>query len=530
MSLSDSRIPSMACIGFKHEAKPPQLQEFTMLIFTLTALIRAGQVPWLQGPLKNGQVQLAASLAQAFLDDASRGEGSASSELMLDLALLCGDLMLAQDRDEDAEECYRLAMKSAGQCARGAVRVLSCRTTGFMNLYQQRFGTAVACLRRVDSDEAATTVQRVEALCGQALAHLGMGQRNQALTCLDRAAELASEDAADTHTPALVMMTSVLRTDLLVQQDIRAHSELQDHVFWQLASHSAASAADALHPLAAVQACLVAYDKHPLVTNHLHHLRGLILASCGDAAGLQRSQEHLVWLRQSHLAASERQARLETALVAIAMRSVDVARSVLEPLCARAAEGGAQRWNFELSYCQARVCALSGRSDESLKHYQRYALESVQCVRAETVDIGSGPAQVQARSSAVKDEVEMALPAKYRRAYRYLLEHLDCASLSVREIADEIGVTERALQSVFKAQLGMTPAEVVRRCRVERIRQDLLNGDSTGATVIETASRWGIRNRSTLVSVYRKYFRETPAQTLSRGTVSAGQERADSTA
>jgi AraC-like DNA-binding protein len=66
----------------------------------------------------------------------------------------------------------------------------------------------------------------------------------------------------------------------------------------------------------------------------------------------------------------------------------------------------------------------------------------------------------------------------------------------------------------------MTPAEVVRRCRVERIRHDLLHGDAAGLTVIETASRWGIRNRSTLVSLYRKYFRETPAQTLSRSETS----------
>jgi AraC-like DNA-binding protein len=481
-----------------------------MVIFTLTALARSIPIDWLAAPLQGGHVQHAVQLAQAFLEDASRSEHCAQTA---DIALLCGDLMLAQDRDEDAEECYRRAIKAASQGARGSVRVLSCRTTGFMNLYQQRFGTAVACLRRIEGDEAASPEQRVEALCGQALAHLGMGQRSQALDCLDRAAE----QAAEANAPALVMMSSVLRTDLLVQQDIRAHSELQDHVFWQLASHRAGDASNTMHPLAAVQASLAAYAQTPLVANHLHHLRGLIVASCGDAAGLQRSLEHLRGLRRSNLAACERQARLETALVAITMRNVEAARGVLEPLCTRTAEAGPQRWNFELSYCQARVCALSGRSDESLKHYQRYALESVQCVRAETVDSSHGPAQVQPRSSAVKDEVEMALPAKYRRAYRYMLEHLDCASLSVREIADEIGVTERAMQSVFKSHLGMTPAEVVRRCRVERIRQDLLRGDSAGMTVIETASRWGIRNRSTLVTLYRKYFRETPAQTLSRG-------------
>ena len=110
----------------------------------------------------------------------------------------------------------------------------------------------------------------------------------------------------------------------------------------------------------------------------------------------------------------------------------------------------------------------------------------------------------------------MRLPARYRRAYRYLLEHLDRSELTVREIADEIDVTERALQCVFKRHLGMTPGEVLQRCRVERIRADLLREDAVGGTVIETAARWGIRNRATLVSSYRKFFRETPSETLAR--------------
>jgi Bacterial regulatory helix-turn-helix proteins, AraC family len=40
--------------------------------------------------------------------------------------------------------------------------------------------------------------------------------------------------------------------------------------------------------------------------------------------------------------------------------------------------------------------------------------------------------------------------------------------------------------------------------------------------VIDTAARWGIRNRSTLVSLYRKYFSETPSETLSRSGALAG--------
>ena len=481
-----------------------------MYLYALTALARSTQVEWMLEPVLAGRVRQASGLAQEFLDDASRCDGSA---IAADVAVLCGDLLLAQDRDEEAEDCYRRALRLAAHGPRGATRVLACRNTGFMSLYQHRFGTALACFRRVVDDEGADAAQQVEALCGLAVAHHRLGQQGAAMASLDRAAE----GAAAVGSTYLVMLTSVLRTDLLVQQDLRAHDELADHVFWQLPAHSATRAQAQLHPLTVIDACLAAYRQHPLIANRLYYLRCLILTSCGDAAAMAQAHEHLAWMRRSDLVAGERQARMEAALVAIAVRNVDLARSMLEPLSTRSAEGATQRWNFELSYCLAKICAMAGRMDDSLRHYQHYAMESMQCVRCETQDHRMGESKTPERVSAPKDELEMSLPAKYRRAYRYLLDHLDCEALSVHEIADEIGVTERALQSAFKAHLGMTPAEVVRRCRVERIREDLLRGDTGGATVIETAARWGIRNRSTLVSLYRKYFSETPSETLARG-------------
>jgi AraC-like DNA-binding protein len=266
-----------------------------------------------------------------------------------------------------------------------------------------------------------------------------------------------------------------------------------------------------------LQACIAAHGQHSFINERLSHLRSMILASCGDVRSLALLSEHVTRLRRAGLSAMERQARIETALVAITARQGELARSVLEPLLSREADTSRQRWNVELSYCMAKVCALSGRIDESMRHYQRYALESMQCVRTETS--GQEPAARPGAApapTAVKDDIEMRLPAKYRRAYRYLLEHLDCAELSVREIADDIGVTERALQGTFKTHLGMTPVEVMQRCRVERIRSDLLRTDVEGSSVTETAARWGIRNRSTLVSSYRKYCLETPTETLAR--------------
>jgi AraC-like DNA-binding protein len=255
----------------------------------------------------------------------------------------------------------------------------------------------------------------------------------------------------------------------------------------------------------------------PLTVQRHEHLRSLVLAVRGSGAALNAIAGQLADMHQLALGGAERQGRIDGALAAIAARNAELARTLIEPLIGRA-DTSSRRWNFELSYCQAKLCELTGRSGESLKHYQRYALESVLCLRTESASdaMVSKPNAMASASSSVKDDVEMSLPAKYRRAYRYLLGHLDSAGLSVREIAEHIGVTERALQSAFRTHLGMSPAEVLRRCRVERIRKDLLNEDAPGGTIIEAAARWGISNRSTLVSCYRRYYRETPAETLMR--------------
>ncbi len=120
------------------------------------------------------------------------------------------------------------------------------------------------------------------------------------------------------------------------------------------------------------------------------------------------------------------------------------------------------------------------------------------------------------QAAAPSDDVSARLPGKYRRAYRYLMERLDQRELSVREIAAHIDVTERALQAAFKAYLGLSPSELIRRQRMERIRGELLSDAPRAASVLEIASRWGIQHRSTLVNGYRRMFDEAPSQTFDR--------------
>jgi transcriptional regulator GlxA family with amidase domain len=92
--------------------------------------------------------------------------------------------------------------------------------------------------------------------------------------------------------------------------------------------------------------------------------------------------------------------------------------------------------------------------------------------------------------------------------------------LSVQDIADFIDVSARALQQAFRKYLGESPTEVLRRRRIEQVHGALLNV-SNDTLIMDVAKKFGIKNRSTLTSEYRKLYAELPSKTLRWGAVSS---------
>lgn len=473
-----------------------------MFIYLLNGLVRGGHAVNILPMIYDGRIREASSRLKAVMD--ARRTGLQAVGATADDGALCGDLLLAQERDEEAEEAYRWAVRAAADCARGQVRLLACRNTGFLNLFQRRLGTAIMSFRRVADDPQANLAQRVEALAGLAV---GLQARGDAVQSWAALAEAANLIPANTHSE-LESYLQWLRLEQAAHSDVRSHPALQDHAFFQ---HDLRKSAFGQIAAPGQDAGL----KGMLFSHRFGFLQALVKALHGDKQAMHSLHEHHQVLRRAGLPGLERRSRIDAALVAIVHRQGDLAHNLLENQWAGDADAPHKRSELELSYCQAKVCELAGRTTESLRHYQRYTHESVRCLRSEAVNIASAAPYEDSGTS--KDDVEMSLPAKYRRAYRYLIAHLDCAELSVREISEHIGVTERALQATFRTHIGMTPAEVLRRARVERIRNDLLSNETRSGSIFDTAARWGIHNRSTLVSCYRRYFQETPAQTLMQG-------------
>ncbi|PAK10725.1 helix-turn-helix transcriptional regulator [Burkholderia ubonensis] len=420
------------------------------------------------------------------------------------------DIQLVLGRFEEAEETFRRAQKLLRE-SRDQTRVMTCRNASWQAFFQNRFGVAQAGFRRIADDRAASAGQKLESLVGECVVMHHLGRAEDAMTALDML-DAAARDAD----PRWLQLTGALRADLLLQYGVGRADALGDHVYWRstLADLPLSAFAEAATATAAAGA-----DALPLLRMRVDYMRQVHALAAGDHAALARIDAHVSWCAKAGLADYQRSVRLEVALAALAGQAPNVADTMIAPYRDAAGRCGSHvRWTLDYLYCAAKVREQQGRIRESSSLYARYALASVRHVRSDGAALA--PALAIARcgthAAAPSDDVSARLPGKYRRAYRYLMERLDQRDLSVREIAAHIDVTERALQAAFKTYLGLSPSELIRRQRMERIRGELLSDAPRAASVLEIASRWGIQHRSTLVNGYRRMFDEAPSQTFER--------------
>jgi AraC-like DNA-binding protein len=80
-----------------------------------------------------------------------------------------------------------------------------------------------------------------------------------------------------------------------------------------------------------------------------------------------------------------------------------------------------------------------------------------------------------------------------QRAEEYILEHLENPTLSCRDIALHIGVSQRHLERLFKQKTGLAPFQFVQQQRLEKARILLMN---PGLSIHAVASYCGFRRVS----------------------------------
>ena len=95
-----------------------------------------------------------------------------------------------------------------------------------------------------------------------------------------------------------------------------------------------------------------------------------------------------------------------------------------------------------------------------------------------------------------------------RDAVLIMQEHLE-SPMTIREIAERLGVTQRRLEAEVRCELGATPQGVYRKLRLGLARKLV---QETGYSVAEIASRTGYENAGAMTRAYRLEFDQTPRE------------------
>ncbi len=478
-----------------------------MLVLAMTC-IRSGCEDEPLRMVMRGQLAEAVPLAMARLERRPSPQAAASHAM---LGQVIGRALIELGREEEAEELFRRQLRVYETGSRSYVRWMSSLDHGSMQLMLNRLSRAADAFNGVADDETAPPPLRIEALAGLAVCVRGLGEYRRAERTLAHAQGLARE-----HSPTSVQhLLQALRLETEVMRELRAFDEGGD-----LGTPQHALRSGSPEPLSQLHRQLEQAAESladvPIANQRLRFLAALVDRNIAVPELGGRVAESLAQLRQQKLLGHEKECRIEAALAHVAHGDCKAAQALLGGLAHDEDTMRRHRHSLELKYCLSRIYALQGRHMDALRLYKEHVAQALGRLRSELAHLPYSRCLEKQEMAEHSDSMKMLLPLRYRRAYQYIIDHLDDRDLSVREVAAHVDVTERALQMAFRTHLGMTPAELIRRRRMERIRKELRQ-TTDRRNVLDIAQRWGMTNRSTLTQNYRQFFNETPTTMLRGG-------------
>jgi AraC-like DNA-binding protein len=193
-------------------------------------------------------------------------------------------------------------------------------------------------------------------------------------------------------------------------------------------------------------------------------------------------------------------------------------RALLATLAARLKRGPRKALQFNLeipmdsdfarAWCElvAHICHVSATAPAALasegvrRQYSRTLME---------IMLSAAP---HSHSDSLNEPMNRAAAWHVGRARDYVHDHLS-EDISVTDIAARVGVTPRTLQNGFRKAFNLTPAEYIRRARVDALHRALLAADAN-IGVTNLMMNVGIVNFGRYAQYYREQIGVSPSRTL----------------
>lgn len=417
--------------------------------------------------------------------DSRKADGERDAELRERIAAeVCGIT-------DSLEVCETAMTYGPRKWARGSERAgaLMCLGKTYLMLCGGRWLQALEIARRGLRERGADPCDRVELQLLSAIALHHLAQPDMARLHIERAQQICA--AADLP-PATGALLTCLRQDMQLQRGLRdLHT---DHAYWTTTRDPDGRAKLALKETSPPDAAL---EQLPgFIGERLRALRsasgligGMSTQSLSDVMnGIHR-------LRDAGCMPAAHELCLDAAHAALAAGRADWMELFIRLLAK--ATGLTELGRAELQYLTSRWRGLQGHAEESWNGYQGYVRMVMEMLGRQAA---GHPAFIDHEHQPRVDDYELRLPAKYRSVYRYMVANLADPALTVCALAARAGVTERALQSAFKAYLGKTPSELMQSARLARARLDMRDDTGRAVSATEVGRRWGISRRSKLLS------------------------------
>lgn len=124
---------------------------------------------------------------------------------------------------------------------------------------------------------------------------------------------------------------------------------------------------------------------------------------------------------------------------------------------------------------------------------------------------------------AVAADAGHAVPRTIKTAIGIIEEEAHLP-LTVSSLAARSHVSVRSLQQGFRNHLGVSPLEYLRRVRLRRAHQTLLESDPSEVTVASVAHRWGFTHLGRFAAAHAERYGEAPSETLHRRAYPRGAQ------
>jgi len=189
----------------------------------------------------------------------------------------------------------------------------------------------------------------------------------------------------------------------------------------------------------------------------------------------------------------------------------------------------AELWNNQIS--KVMVSEPNSHISYELAKIIRTMLSSIDVIYAGLSDgqrqqrierlapmVSSAVADLLVQTESGLREIRSSAPNK-RRVLQRIHSHIEQTGrypLTITELCKIAFVSRRTLQYCFEHELGVSPIQYLRDCRLNEIRRILLNDDEGLRGISDIAMEFGFYHISTFNQHYKQLFGETPTQTRQR--------------